>query len=73
MTREQRIAAWQEKQAADDAAWERELEWRQITRRLDALYAAQAVGDDSTYTQQRIARLEALQAALCGFPEQLAA
>jgi hypothetical protein len=54
-------------------AEERVAEWRRITRRLDALYAAQAAGDETVLTRQRIARLEALQAALCGFPEQLSA
>ncbi|MEU0249276.1 hypothetical protein ABZ192_34140 [Streptomyces sp. NPDC006235] len=73
MSREQRVAEFQAQQDAADAAWERELEWRQTSRRLDALYDAQTAGDRSTYTQQRIARLEAVQAALCGFPEQLAA
>jgi hypothetical protein len=58
---------------AEEAAWERELEWRHITRQLEALYGAVRAGDDSAYTRQRIGRLEALQAALQGFPEALAA
>ncbi|MDN0198095.1 hypothetical protein [Streptomyces sp. S.PNR 29] len=73
MTREHRIAQWQAQQDAEDAVFERELEWRQITRRLDALYAAQAAGDGSTYTRQRIGRLEALQQTLMGQPEALGA
>jgi hypothetical protein len=55
-----------------DAETERTLEWRRITRKLDALYGAVAAGNDSVLTRQRITRLEALQAAFCGFPEALA-
>lgn len=58
---------------ADEAARLRETEWRLITRRLDALYTAQASGDDSILTRQRIQRMEALQAALMGHPEAMAA
>jgi hypothetical protein len=65
-------AQWQAEQDAEDAAWERQLEWRQITRKLEALYGAVRAGDGSAYTRQRIGRLEALQAALQGFPEALA-
>ncbi|MER6531589.1 hypothetical protein [Streptomyces sp. NPDC001508] len=72
MTREQRIAQWQAQQDADEAAFRTELEYRRITRRLDALYAALRAGDDSVLTRQRIARLEALQQAFMGFPEALA-
>jgi hypothetical protein len=55
-----------------DADMELILEWRRIARKLDALYAAMAAGNDSVLTRQRITRLEALQAAFCGFPEALA-
>ncbi|MEE1754842.1 hypothetical protein [Streptomyces sp. SP18CS02] len=48
------------------------MEWRQITRKLEALYGAQKAGDGSGYTRQRIGRLEALQQALMGFPAALA-
>jgi hypothetical protein len=49
------------------------IEYRRLSRRLDALYAAQTAGDSSVYTRQRIARLEALQQAFMGFPEALGA
>jgi hypothetical protein len=68
MTREE----WAPAQEAEEAAWFRELEWRRTTRRLEALYAAQRAGDGSTYTRQRVSRLEAVQAALQGFPGALA-
>jgi hypothetical protein len=55
-----------------DADMELILEWRRIARKLDALYAAMAAGNDSVLARQRIERLEALQAAFCGFPEALA-
>lgn len=58
---------------AEEAAFLRELEWRQITRKLEALYGAVRAGEGTEYTRQRIRRLEALQAALQGFPEALAA
>ncbi|MFZ4142624.1 hypothetical protein ACOZDZ_18010 [Streptomyces griseoincarnatus] len=54
-------------------AMERQAEWRRLTRKLDSLYAAQAAGDDSVRTRQRIAALEAIQMALCGSPEAMAA
>ncbi|GAA5704472.1 hypothetical protein AQJ43_23540 [Streptomyces avermitilis] len=69
MTREQ----WETTQEAAEAAWFRKAEWQRITRQLEALYGAMRAGDTSVYTRQRIGRLEALQQALCGFPEQLAA
>ncbi|MFE9136200.1 hypothetical protein [Streptomyces sp. NPDC007355] len=68
MTREERVAALE----AEEAAWFRELEWQRIARRLEALYAAQRAGDGSAYTRQRVTRLEAVQAALQGFPGALA-
>ncbi|MFE4577335.1 hypothetical protein [Streptomyces chartreusis] len=71
MTREQRIAQWQAKQDADEAALRTEVEYRHITRRLDALYAAQRAGDDTVLTRQRIGRLEALQQAFMGQPQAL--
>ncbi|MFD3623248.1 hypothetical protein [Streptomyces sp. NPDC058698] len=58
---------------ADDAELCRLAEWRCIARRLDALYADQAAGNDSVLIRQRIRRLEALQMALCGSPEAMAA
>ncbi|MET7916090.1 hypothetical protein ABZU45_09120 [Streptomyces avermitilis] len=64
---------WETAQEAAEAAWFREVEWRYITRQLEALYGAVWAGDTSAYTRERIGRLEALQQALCGFPEQLAA
>ncbi len=48
------------------------IEWRHISRRLDALYAAQSAGDRTVYTAQRIRRCEALLAALQGCPAVLA-
>ncbi|MBT2440319.1 hypothetical protein J7E93_09395 [Streptomyces sp. ISL-36] len=68
MTREE----WTAVQEAEEAAWFRELEWRRTARRLEALYAAQTAGDGSAYTRQRVERLEAVQAALQGFPAALA-
>ncbi|MEU6391062.1 hypothetical protein [Streptomyces sp. NPDC046939] len=58
---------------AEEAAFNRELEWRQITRKLEALYGAVRAGDSTAYTRQRITRLEALQQALMGFPGALTA
>lgn len=69
MTSEERRA----KLDADEAELCRLAEWRLIARRLDALYAAQVAGDDSVLIRQRIARLEALQMALMGHPEAMAA
>lgn len=48
------------------------IEWRRIKRRLDTLYAAQAAGDRTLLTRQKVERLEALQAALLGNPEAMA-
>ncbi len=56
-----------------DEATERTIEWRRVTRQLEALYGVVRAGDDSTYTRQRIRRREALCAALPGAPEALAA
>ncbi|WP_404784194.1 hypothetical protein [Streptomyces pristinaespiralis] len=56
---------------ADEHAWFTELEWQRVTRKLEALYATQKAGDSSAYTRQRVQRLEALQAALQGFPDSL--
>lgn len=64
---------WEAAQEAEEAAFYREVEWKRIARTLEALYAAVVAGDSSTYTRQRIARLEALQQALMGFPGALAA
>lgn len=52
---------------ADEHAWFTELEWQRVARKLEALYAAQKAGDATQYTRQRVARLEALTAALQGF------
>ncbi|MGW0814964.1 hypothetical protein ACWD00_17180 [Streptomyces viridiviolaceus] len=60
-------------QDLDEDAQYRAVEFRRVTRVLDSLYAAQAGGDDSILTRQRIDRLERLTQALCGFPEQLSA
>ncbi|MGW6791782.1 hypothetical protein [Streptomyces chartreusis] len=58
---------------ASDAAWNREVEYLTISRRLDRLYAARSAGDTTVYLAQRIDRTERLMQALMGFPEQLAA
>ncbi|MEV5190703.1 hypothetical protein [Streptomyces werraensis] len=57
---------------ADEATLLRQLEWVHLAERLERAYAAQAAGDDSVLTRQRIRRLEALQMALCGSPEAMA-
>ncbi|MFJ8929096.1 hypothetical protein ACIRLA_21210 [Streptomyces sp. NPDC102364] len=59
--------------STEGEALERELEFKRVSRRLEALYAAQTTGDDSTLTRQRVDRLERLAQALCGFPERLSA
>lgn len=41
-------------------------EWRYIDQKLTALIQRQFEGDTSELTRQRISRLEALQACLCG-------
>ncbi|MFF5649511.1 hypothetical protein ACFY8N_13885 [Streptomyces collinus] len=69
VTREEFLAAAE----AETAAWEREFEFRAISRQLDKLYERQAAGDVSAYVAQRVDRLERVQQALCGHPEQLAA
>ncbi|MFF7112204.1 hypothetical protein ACFY91_07835 [Streptomyces albogriseolus] len=69
MTSEERRA----KLDADEAELCRLAEWRLIARRLDALYAAQRAGDQTILTRQRITSLEALQMALMGHPEAMAA
>ncbi|MFE7954284.1 hypothetical protein [Streptomyces sp. NPDC057413] len=51
----------------------RDLEFAYVTARLNVLYARVRAGEDSAVLRERIARLEALQQALCGFPEALAA
>ncbi|MFE7838380.1 hypothetical protein ACFU53_20680 [Streptomyces sp. NPDC057474] len=50
----------------------RKAEWRAIDAKLTALLRRQHDGDTSELTRQRVQRLEALQAALCGSPEALA-
>lgn len=57
---------------AEEEAWYRAAEWRRIAGKLEAAYAAVMAGDDSPHTRERIGRLEALQAALQGFPDALA-
>ncbi|MDX3133884.1 hypothetical protein PV367_29800 [Streptomyces europaeiscabiei] len=47
-------------------------EWRYLDAKLTALLQRQFEGDDSELTRQRVSRLEALQACLCGSPEALA-
>lgn len=49
-----------------------EDEIEHLTRRLDALYAAQRGGDGSVYLTTRVKRLEAVLSALQGYPEALA-
>lgn len=63
---------WEAAQEAEEAAFYREVEWKRITRTLEGLYGAVRAGDGSTITRERIGRLEALLAALQGFPEALA-
>ncbi|ALV35744.1 hypothetical protein [Streptomyces sp. CdTB01] len=58
---------------ADEAELLRLMEWRAIEKSLSALYRARYAGDDSTLTRQKIERYEALQQALMGNPEALAA
>ncbi|MET9309232.1 hypothetical protein ABZX68_28620 [Streptomyces cellulosae] len=48
-------------------------EIRYTTFRLDVLYRRQHKGDRSALTRQRVERLEALLAALQGYPEALGA
>jgi hypothetical protein len=57
---------------AEEIAWHTESEWRHIAGKLEALYARVSAGDDSVHTRERIGRLEAMQAALQGFPGALA-
>ncbi|MGN9791239.1 hypothetical protein ACTMTU_09055 [Streptomyces sp. OZ13] len=57
---------------ADEHAWFTELEFSRVSRKLEALYASQKAGDASQLTRQRVARLEALQKALMGWPGTLA-
>lgn len=66
-------AEFEARQEAEEAAWFRQVEWQRITRQLEALYGAVRAGDGSVRTRERIGRLEALQQALMGFPEALAA
>jgi hypothetical protein len=64
---------WEAAQEAEEARFYREVEWKRIARTLEALYGAVRAGDGSVRTRERIGRLEALQQALMGFPEALAA
>ncbi|MDH6214669.1 hypothetical protein [Streptomyces pseudovenezuelae] len=64
---------WEAAQEVEEAAFYREVEWKRIARTLEALYGAVRAGDVSARTRERIGRLEALQQALMGFPEALAA
>ncbi|MFF0161802.1 hypothetical protein ACFYRY_30320 [Streptomyces sp. NPDC005263] len=64
---------WEAAQEAEEAAFYREVEWKRIARTLEALYGAVRAGEGTEYTRQRVSRLEALQQALMGFPEALAA
>lgn len=57
---------------AEEIAWHTESEWRRIAGKLESLYARVSAGDDSVHTRERIGRLEAMQAALQGFPGALA-
>lgn len=66
-------AEFEARHEAEEAAWFRQVEWQRITRQLEALYGAVRAGDDTVRTRERIGRLEALQKALMGFPEALAA
>ncbi|MFE9381111.1 hypothetical protein [Streptomyces sp. NPDC006855] len=66
-------AEFQAQCEAEQAEYLRKLEWSHITHQLEALYGAQAAGDSSGYTRQRITRLEALQQALMGLLGALAA
>ncbi|MGJ7879963.1 hypothetical protein [Streptomyces rochei] len=67
------LAEFEAQCEAEEATFLRELEWRQITRKLEALYGAVRAGDGSVRTREHIGRLEALQQALMDFPKALAA
>ncbi|MFD9108711.1 hypothetical protein [Streptomyces bottropensis] len=55
-----------------DAVMLRKEEWNYLDRKLNALYKLQFEGDTSELTRQRVGRIEALQAVLCGDPAALA-
>ncbi|MFH9432340.1 hypothetical protein [Streptomyces sp. NPDC017230] len=57
---------------ARDIAWNREYEWRYTVHRLEKLYSAQQAGEANPYTRERVARLEAVLAAMQGHPGALA-
>ncbi|MEU5578114.1 hypothetical protein ABZ791_09040 [Streptomyces huasconensis] len=61
-----------EDSSAREAARERAAEVRALTHRLESLYALQYAGDRTTRLAARVARLEALLAALQGFPDAMA-
>jgi hypothetical protein len=67
MTRDEFIAECDE----FDAARMRKEEWEHIDRQLNAMHKRQFEGDSSELTRQKINRLEAVQACLCGSPEAL--
>lgn len=71
MTRAERVAQFETQEAEFEAAMLRREEWVRITRTLDALYRAKQAGNHSVLINQKIARYEALQQALMGFPEAL--
>ncbi|ASQ95526.1 hypothetical protein CGL27_22845 [Streptomyces sp. 11-1-2] len=64
---------WEAAQEAEEAAFYRECEWKRIERTLSVLYVRQRLEGDSVLLRQRVDRLERLQQALCGSPEQLSA
>lgn len=58
---------------SDEARTYLAAEVRHLTSRLDHLYRQQHLGDRTEPTRQRVARLEAVLAALQGHPEALGA
>ncbi|KND45319.1 hypothetical protein [Streptomyces stelliscabiei] len=64
--------AFQSEMDEFDAVRLRKEEWNYLDRKLNALYKLQFEGDTSELTRQRVGRIEALQAVLCGDPAALA-
>lgn len=56
----------------DSEAVFKAAEFTEITRKLETLYALLRGSEGSALLRARAERLEALQQALCGFPEVLA-
>jgi hypothetical protein len=58
--------------SAETEAAYRASEFQSLTLMGEALWARLRAGEDTTLLRARIDRIEALKAALCGFPEALA-